>query len=97
MKICQYCGNRIEETDTECQVCHRPIQEDFTIPKHPENRPMWKWLCIASAAISAAFLIVTIRELLAGGVTPYAIGDLAFFLLTAAVGALFGFFYHRSI
>ena len=97
MKICQYCGNRIEDGDTECPVCHRPIQEDFTITKHPENRSLWKWLCISCAAVAAAFLIVCIRELIVGGLTRTCISDFVFFALCAGVSVLFGFFYHRSV
>lgn len=97
MKICQYCGNRIEDGETECPVCHRPIQDDFTIPQHPENRPLWKWLCIFCAIAAAAFLIVCIRELIVAGFTQACLGDFAFFALCAGVSAIFGFFYHRSI
>lgn len=98
MKICQYCGNRINETDKECPVCHRPVQEDFTIPTHPENRPMWRWLCIGTAILSLIFLISGIRDFLAaGGLTTAVLSDTILFVLMLGVSAIFGFFYHRSI
>lgn len=98
MKICHYCGNRIEdENATECPICHRPVLEDFTIPKHPENLPLWRNLCIACALIALAFLFVCIRELVVVGFTRECISDFVFFVLSAAISGMFAFFYRRSV
>lgn len=98
MKICQYCGNRLSETDKECPICHRPVQEDFTIPKHPENRRMWKGLCILTAVLAILFFIAAIRDIVtAGGLTTSVLSDIILFALTAGVSGIFGFFHHRSI
>lgn len=97
MKICQYCGNRLSETDKECPVCHRPVQ-DFTIPKHPENRPLWKWLGLGTGALSLVFVFAAIRDMIAaGGLSTSVLSDVVLFLLMLGVSAIFAFFYHRSI
>lgn len=98
MKICHYCGNRIEDENAEeCPICRRPVLEDFTTPQHPENRPLWKWLCIACAALAAAFLVVCIRECIVIGFTRNFICDFVFTVLCGIISAIFAFFYHRSI
>ncbi|MDO5549328.1 MAG: hypothetical protein Q4F79_12695 [Eubacteriales bacterium] len=97
-KICQYCGNRIGETDVACPVCHRPVPEDVEIPKHPENQKMWKWLTIICIAFSIAFLISGIMEIvLSHALTTRVISDMVFVVLCAFAAALFAFFYKRQV